>query len=213
MQKTVTVDPRSLVFSPWNVNSVSPENQKKLEESIRRNGVFRPIVVREVPGGKLQVIAGEHTTRAVITLGFPTIDAYNLGPISDLQAKEISIIDNQHFGVEDSFGLAEILRELDNPGEFLPFDDKELSELFKSSSIDLDSLGFEDEDDTDAAAEAEEAAKAAPVTHQIMRMKVALKDVELVTRTLEAVMRRQGFKSGDSLLDAGDALVHLISCL
>ena len=75
-------DPRSLTFSPWNVNSVSVENQRKLEESIRRNGIFRPIIVRELDDGTLEVIAGEHTTRAAIALGYEEIDVYNLGGIS-----------------------------------------------------------------------------------------------------------------------------------
>lgn len=208
--RIVFVDPRNLLFSPWNVNSVSPENQRKLEESIRRNGIFRPIVVRELPDGKLEVIAGEHTTRAAITLGMEGIDAYNLGPISDAKAKEISVIDNQHYGVEDSYGLAQLLQQMEGPDEYMPFSDADLADLFKSSSIDLDSLGF-DEEELTPADKVEEAAAKATVTHQIMRFKVAMKDAEFVTRAIESVQRRQNFKSGDSLADAGDALVHILN--
>lgn len=206
--RTLKMNPRELKFSPWNVNVVSPENQRKLEESIRRNGIFRPVVVRELPTGDFEVIAGEHTTRAAVTLGMVEIDVYNLGAIDERKAKEISVIDNQHYGTEDAFGLAGLLKEIDaDPGEFLPYSDEDLTEIFKASEIDLDALDMPDADDD--SGEIEEAAARAPVDFQMMRFKVPLKDAEFVTRLIETVVRRQGFKSSDSLEAAGDALVHL----
>lgn len=202
------MDPRQLVFSPWNVNTVSPDNQKKLVESIRRNGIFRPVVVREIPDGSLEVIAGEHTTRAAITLGHQKIDVYNLGAIDDRRAKEISIIDNQHYGTEDAFGLANLLRELDtDPAAFLPFSDDDLTKIFEASKIDLDALDVDDMDSGDR--DAADALATAPVTHQYMRFKVPIADAEHVTRCIEAVVRRQKLNSRDQLENAGDALVYM----
>lgn len=214
MQKTQQVDPNSLAFSPWNINSVPEENQRKLEESIRRNGIFRPVVVRELEDGTLQVIAGEHTTRAAISLGYETIDVYNLGPISEVRAKEISVVDNQHYGHEDSFGLAGLLKEFEGDvGDFMPFDDEDLKAIFRASSIDFDSLELPDSSEeipaTTGSNPADDLA-VAPVTHQIMRMKVPIGDAEFVTRCLDNVMKRQGFKGGDSLSNVGDALVHVL---
>ncbi len=211
--QTLKIDPRELSFSPWNINSVSPENMKKLKESIRRNGIFRPVVVRENESGKLEVIAGEHTTRVAIELGHETIDVYNLGPIDERKAKEISVIDNQHYGLEDTFGLAQLLREIDtSPGEFLPFSDDDLTKIFEQTKIDFDSLDLPEEESS--AAETvlpEESLASMPITHSIMRFKVPVADVETVQRAIESVMKRQGFKSGDSLQDAGDALVWIIN--
>lgn len=205
----VKIDPTELEFSPWNVNSVSPENMAKLKESVRRNGIFRPVVVREV-NGKYQVIAGEHTTRVAIELGLETIDVYNLGDIDDRKAKEISIIDNQHYGVEDTYGLGELLREIDaNPEDFLPFSDAELTRIFQSTMIDLDTLDLPEELDFAPSYDPEENQKAARVEHQVMRFKVPIADAERVTRTIEAIIKRQGLKDRDSMLAAGMALVHL----
>lgn len=206
--ETIKIDPKLLTFSPWNVNSVSPENMAKLKESVKRNGIFRPVVVREV-NGQYQVIAGEHTTRVAVELGLGTIDVYNLGPIDERKAKEISIVDNQHYGVEDAFGLGALLKEIDaDPGSFLPFSDYELTKIFQSATIDLDSLELPDElmDDDDGQ---EEAITSARVDFQMMRFKVPLKDAEFVTRCIEAVIKRQGLKDTDSLASAGMALVHL----
>jgi hypothetical protein len=209
---TQTVDPRALTFSSWNVNVVSQENMTKLKESIRRNGIFRPIVVRERSDGQLEVIAGEHTTRVAIELGHQEIDVYNLGPIDDRKAKEISIIDNQHYGVEDTYGLGALLREIgDDPASFLPFSDTEMDAIFKSTSINFDDLELPDDDGSanlTAQDDFDESIRA-PVTHAVMRFKVPIADQELVTRVIEGIARRQGFKDSDSLTNAGDALVYL----
>lgn len=208
---TQRIDPKSLHFSPWNINSVSPENQRKLEESIRRNGIFRPIIVREIDGGLLEVIAGEHTTRAAIDLGYTEIDVYNLGPIDDARAKEISVIDNQQYGQEDAFGLAELLKEFEgNVEEFLPMSDADLKAIFKSTSIDFDSLELpESTPDPEPVTNSDDALAAAPITHTFMRFKVPIGDAEFVQRCIEAVIKRQKLSGGDSLENAGDALVYI----
>lgn len=210
-QHTMQVSPEQLSFSPWNVNSVSPENQKKLEESIRRNGIFRPVVVRELADGTLEVIAGEHTTRAAIELGMEQIDVYNLGPIDDLRAKEISVIDNQHYGHEDTFGLAELLKQFEgNVEDFLPISDDDLKSIFKASSIDFDSLEIPDSlDPPETISNPDDDLASAPVTFQFMKFKVPLGDAEFVSRCIEAIIKRQNISGSDSLANAGDALVYL----
>lgn len=212
---TIKINPNELTFSPWNVNSVSPENMEKLKESVRRNGIFRPVVVREVDGA-YEVIAGEHTTRVARELGYEVIDVYNLGPISEIQAKEISIIDNQHFGVEDQFGLSSLLREIQdaeqiNPADFLPFSERELTSIFKATEINLETLDMPDDEPFNSAMDIDttDVAPRVPVEHQIMRFKVPIRDAEFVQRTIEAIINHQGLKSTDSLASAGDALVWL----
>lgn len=216
--ETIKINPKDLQFSPWNVNSVSPENMEKLKESVRRNGIFRPVVVREVDG-HLEVIAGEHTTRVARELGYEQIDVYNLGPITDLKAKEISVIDNQHFGVEDQYGLGTLLREIQeadgvNASDFLPFSDRELNNIFRSSTINLDTLELDDEMDSIIPDyNPEDQATRARVEHQVMRFKVPIKDADFVQRVIENIIKRQGFKQTDSLAAAGDALVHICNNL
>lgn len=208
--ETIKLDPNDLTFSPWNVNTVSPENMAKLKESVRRNGIFRPIVVREVDG-LYQVIAGEHTTMVARELGMTSIDVYNLGPIDDRKAKEISIIDNQHYGVEDIHGLAGLLKEIDaNPVDFLPFSDYDMTKMFKASEIDLDSLDLPDDLDAAPDYDPADSAARAPIDFQFMKLKVPIKDAEMVTRYIETVIKRQGLKDRDSLAAAGMALVHII---
>lgn len=201
------VNPKTLQFSPWNVNSVDPENMAKLRKSIERNGIYRPVIVREREDGALEVIAGEHTTRCAIDLGYKELQVFNLGPIDEAKAKEISVIDNRHYGQEDTFALAELLNEIgQDVGEFMPYSEEDLTAIFASTTVDLSALDSLDDEDFQNATEK---AKGAPVTHQIMRFKVPLGDAEMVQRVVDAIIKRQKLTDQDSLINAGDALVHL----
>ncbi|MFH3733079.1 chromosome partitioning protein ParB, partial [Acinetobacter baumannii] len=47
-------------------------------------------------------------------------------------------------------------------------------------------------------------------THQIMRFKVPIEDVDAITKLIEKTIKAQGFTESDSLTNAGDALVYLL---
>jgi ParB family chromosome partitioning protein len=65
----------------------------ELADSIRANGVVQPILVRPLPGGRYQLIAGERRWLASQKAGKATIPAI-LRQVSDEQAMEITIIEN-----------------------------------------------------------------------------------------------------------------------
>ena len=65
----------------------------ELAESIKANGVVQPILVRPLPGGRFQLIAGERRWLASQKAGKATIPAI-LRQVSDEQAMEITIVEN-----------------------------------------------------------------------------------------------------------------------
>jgi ParB family chromosome partitioning protein len=65
----------------------------ELAESIRATGVVQPILVRPLPGGRFQLIAGERRWLASQKAGKETIPAI-LRQVSDEQAMEITIVEN-----------------------------------------------------------------------------------------------------------------------
>lgn len=202
------VNPDTLVPNPWNTNVVSPENEEKLDSSLKRFGVFKPVIVRELIDGTLQIIGGEHRAQSAARLGYKAIPIVNLGMISDQKAKEISLVDNDRFGEDDMFKLAELVGTLDvsELSSFTTFTDTDIDSMFTSSSIaleDLDSLSLPSED-------IELPQEKSIQTHQIMRFKVPIKDVDAVTQKIEKAIKVQGFDDSDSLTNAGDALVHLL---
>ena len=204
------VDPRLLQSNPWNTNIVSPENEAKLEESIRRFGLFKPIVVREIDGGTLEIIGGEHRCDIAIRMGYDEVPIINLGPIDDKKAKEIGLVDNGRYGADDTLQLAELLGDLGvSPEElstFMPYSESEFATIFSSVNIDLDGLDLPDDMETPALPTAKP-----PQTHQIMRFKVPMDDVGTLTDMIERTMKEQRFTDEDSLSNAGNALVHLLT--
>ena len=65
----------------------------ELAESIQANGVVQPILVRPLPNGRYQLIAGERRWMASQKAGKATIPAI-LRQVSDEQAMEITIVEN-----------------------------------------------------------------------------------------------------------------------
>lgn len=214
MNQQMSIDPRACRPNPWNSNVVSPDNEAKLDEAIRRMGFFKPIICREIEeDGEtvLQIIGGEHRRDAAIRIGLEEIPVYNLGPIDDVEAKRISLADNARYGSDDTFQLAQILEDIgqNDVHEFLPFTETDLEEIFSSVDIALDDLEI-DEDDTSPSNTPVEKEKRAPKTHQLMRFKVANADAERLTQAITRIQKKHGYTTSDELTNAGDALVHLV---
>ena len=204
----IQVNPDKLIPNTWNTNVVSPENEQKLDASLKRFGVFKPVIVRELIDGTLQIIGGEHRAQSAVRLGYKEIPVVNLGVMSDKKAKEISLVDNDRFGEDDSFKLAELIGSLnlEDLSSFTTFSDADLDTMFVNSSIALDEL-----DALSLPTEAMELPQEKAIqTHQVMRFKVPIKDVDAIAQKIERTIKVQGFDDSDSLTNAGDALVHLL---
>lgn len=206
-----SADPKSLAPNPWNTNSCSPELEKKLDASVSKLDMFKPIVVRELEDGTLQILGGEHRAQSAIRVGLTSVPVFNLGKIPDKKAKEIGLVDNARYGSDDTLELARLLEELgsvEDIAAFMPFTDREVANIFASVEINLDELDMSEEElrptaPTDSAPTVQ--------THQTMRFRVPTEDVQELSDKLEKVMRLQGFDEKDSLVNAGDALVWLLN--
>lgn len=206
--KMLQVPIGSLRANPWNPNVVSPEDEIRIEESMKRlGGFFKPIVVREVDGG-FEILGGEHRWQVAKRLGYKEVPIANVGVLDDARAKEISLADNYRYGQDDPLKLHGLLAELGDLDElktFLPITDDELGAIFAANTLGLDEIADLDKATTERP---EPAAKPSP-THQIMRFKVPVPDVARVQALIEKVMKVNGFTGPDSLENAGDALVKI----
>jgi ParB family chromosome partitioning protein len=64
-----------------------------LADSLRERGVLQPILVRPVPGGTYELIAGERRWRAAQLAGFDTVPAL-VRPQDDAESLELALIEN-----------------------------------------------------------------------------------------------------------------------
>lgn len=195
--------------NPFNPNIFSPENEKRLDNALKKFGFFKPIVVRELAKNTYEIIGGEHRWQSAKRLGFKEVPIFNLGVISDEKAKAICIADNARYGADDTIMLARMLEEIGSPEDiqsYLPYSETDLQGLFSSLDIALDDLELDDEFSSEPPEKTEKTAK----THTIMRFKVSLADAERITAEITRCQKREGFSGADELTNAGDALVHLL---
>lgn len=100
----------------------SPEEMQELAESIRRNGVIQPILVRKRAGLGYEIIAGERRWRASKLAGNHNIPALILD-VNDRQAMEIALIENvqrQNLNIlEEAEGYKKLIREYEYTQEQL----------------------------------------------------------------------------------------------
>ncbi|MFW6855364.1 ParB/RepB/Spo0J family partition protein [Burkholderia gladioli] len=208
--KFLTADPQTLQPNPWNTNHMGMDAEAKLDASIKRLGMFKPVVVRELDDGTLQILGGQHRNESAIRQNMPAVPIVNVGRIDDQRAKEIGIVDNGRYGADDTLELAALLESLGSADElatFLPYSDADFASIFSATSIDLDELELPDDTDVAGAPLPKERA---PQTHAVMRFKVPVDDSAWISALIESTKKSQGFDTSDSMTNAGDALVHLL---
>ncbi|MFG3287277.1 hypothetical protein ACGF3G_00435 [Streptomyces sp. NPDC048179] len=152
-------------------------NPPEILKSLRRNGQYRGLVVRKIPGGPLIVLAGNHTMQALQLHGpdrcqyaddekHPcamcaggawdgTTARCEIIVCDDDEARRINIADNRlaELGGYDNDALAELLSYLDGDHEGTGYSDDEVMALI--TPPDLDDLG--DDSSGDGAADDEPA--------------------------------------------------------
>lgn len=69
------------------------EKLAELSQSIKEHGVVQPIMLRQLPGGKYELVVGERRLRASELLGKETIPAV-IKDLSDAQMMEIALVEN-----------------------------------------------------------------------------------------------------------------------
>ena len=122
-------DPRHLVKNKWNPNKMSPEEEAKLRNSLQKHGHVRPILVRTLEDGTLEIVGGEHRVEVSIDLGMTEVPVINLGQISDEDAKRALMIDNSRYGHDDAGLLSELLTGLGSADELAEWMNMGVDEL------------------------------------------------------------------------------------
>lgn len=186
---------------------MSPENEAKLDQSLMRFGMYKPIIVRKL-GSKFEILGGAHRFQSAKRLGMEEIPVIDLGEVDDKKAKEIGLVDNGRYGADDAVALSEILKDIgkdEDISAFLPYTSKEIESIFAATEINFDTLDVSDDQEITL----DDNASGGPV-YQILRFKVTGEDAESITQLIEKVQKSQGLDKSDALTNAGDALVHIL---
>ena len=101
-EEAVVQDVRSLRHMPIELMRASPNNPRKhfaeadlddLAKSIHDKGLLQPIVVRSMPDGQFEIVAGERRWRAAQRAGVHDVPVL-IRDLSDGEALEIALIEN-----------------------------------------------------------------------------------------------------------------------
>ena len=80
--------------NPWQPRSrFDEEALNELASSIRQLGIVQPLTVREIPGGRYQLIAGERRLRAARLAGLDEVPAY-VRTADDQAMLELALVEN-----------------------------------------------------------------------------------------------------------------------
>ncbi len=122
----------------------NPRNgdQATITGSVRDNGLYRPAYVQRSTG---HILAGNHTTAAVLALGGTQMPVIHLD-VDDAEARKILLVDNRaaDLGRYDEGLLLQLLRELDDADDFTGsgYDATDMQELADSlAAAESESLG------------------------------------------------------------------------
>jgi len=149
------IDIGDLRPNPWNPNQQSPFIQKKMARSLRRFGVIRELLVREVgpglaagegyaPVAGYEVIDGEHRLGELRGGKVARVEVRNLGVVPDHEAKELTVVLNEIRGNPNPRKLSELLYTLEQAGlkpeyhDVAPYTEAELDALLKVREINPD---------------------------------------------------------------------------
>lgn len=143
--RMVELPVESLRKAPWNYKDDDEFKAHQLAENLRRNGQLVNLIVRNLPDGLHEVIDGNHRLDAVLLNKWATVICFDLGEITEKQAKRIAIEINETRFPSNIQRLTPIIAELN--AEFgkeellktFPYPASELDSFLSLSSFDWDS--------------------------------------------------------------------------
>jgi DNA modification methylase len=118
-----------------------PGNAKRgdvatIQASLRKNGQYRSLVVREIPDGPLIVLAGNHTLQALQAEG-ATQARCEIVLCDDATARRINLVDNRaaELGEYDSDALAELLSYMDGDYDGTGYTEEDVDALINVEEL------------------------------------------------------------------------------
>lgn len=130
----------------WNPNEQDPETFRKELASIRRFGFVQPIIVRPDGDNRWEIIDGEHRWKAARELGMATVPIFDVGPIPDSEAQQLTVILNELRGKPNEKKLGEVLKNLlasetlDRLTEVMPYTKEQYGKIAKLPDFDWGAL-------------------------------------------------------------------------
>lgn len=144
-EKNLTlVDIANVRTNNYNPKDKDTKEYKQVVKSLDLNGFMSPIIVRQVEGfDGYEIIDGEQRFTAAKELAYKSIPVYNLGYISDIDAKSKTIFAEVAVPFNE-IDLSHLVVELDEASVALPYTEAEIADFRHMSEFSFDN--FDDDD-------------------------------------------------------------------
>jgi len=131
----------------WNPKQKETKEYKNVVRSLELYGFRQPILVRESDGDIYEILDGEQRYKAAVELGYQDIPVYNLGKISDTEAKAATIWMEVQVPF-DEIDLSKLVVELSDMEVEMPYSEGEINDFRGMAEFDFDFDGSEPDDDS-----------------------------------------------------------------
>ena len=150
-ENLVIVPITSVKANKWNPKDKETKEFRQVVRSLELYGFRQPILVREVEGeDTYEILDGEQRFTAATELGYTDVPVYNLGKISDTEAKAATIWMEVQVPFNE-IDLSHLVVELNNLDVALPYTEAEIADFQHMSEFNFDNFDddHEDFDDSD----------------------------------------------------------------
>lgn len=150
-ENLVIVPISSVKANKWNPKDKETKEFRQVVRSLELYGFRQPILVREVEGeDTYEILDGEQRFTAATELGYTDVPVYNLGKISDTEAKAATIWMEVQVPFNE-IDLSHLVVELNNLDVALPYTEAEIADFQHMSEFNFDNFDddHEDFDDSD----------------------------------------------------------------
>ena len=173
----------------YNPKQKDTPEYKNVVKSIQINGLKQPIFVREVDGNDNYVIVdGEQRWTAAKELGYKEIYVYNLGNISEEEAKSLTIWLEVQVPFDEA-ELAPIVMELNDLKIELPYNELEIDGFRNLATFNFDDA-WKDQTPIKEDNEKDE---------EILTIKMTSAQLEVVNNAIEEIKATEKIKEGEAL--------------
>ena len=141
--RLVIVPIGSVKANGWNPKDKDTKEFKQVIRSLELYGFRQPILVREGADGKYEILDGEQRYTAAKELAYTDVPVYNLGKISDTEAKAATIWMEVQVPFNE-IDLSKLVVELDDLKIALPYTESEIEDFKHMAEFNFDDFGDDD---------------------------------------------------------------------
>lgn len=200
------VDINRVLPNAYNYNEMSEKSLDRARQALREFGVVRAILVRQIAGGKFEIVDGEHRWKLLKAEGATQCPVRNLGEVSATEARALTVTMNEIRGQQDYIKMADLFASIKDysteaMASMLPFAAEEITSMIEAASFDWSAYDF---------GPGETPPEDMVSEYATITCRVQQEDADLIDRKAAALCEKYGIRSDKEGVQRGMLFTHLL---